>query len=151
MLVSDIYNPNIFPIQDTLTVKEALEFLITKQFNGVLVLDKKNHLVGVLSLQDIAASIVPPEMVENINLAQALYKPEFFKERCQEIKNIKVKDIMRTTYKTVGLDTNLMEVAADYLNNNLYIIPVIEGDKVIGIVARSEIKKALASGMNLKI
>ncbi len=149
MLITDIYNPNISPILDTISVKEALEILIDKHFNGVVVLDKNDKLVGIFSLQDLAAAIVPEDFTENAVLAEALYKPNFFHDCCQEIKNKKVSDIMRKDFIIATPQTPVMEIAADFLKNDLYIVPVCENGKVIGIVTRSEIKKALALGMGV--
>lgn len=150
MLVADIYNTNISPVQEEMTVQEVVEFLIEKHFNGVVVEDEKGKVVGVLSLQDIAAAIVPEEMQDNLALAEAMYKPGFFKEQCQAIKDTKVKNIMRKDVIMAHLETPILEIAADFLKNDLYIVPVIDGDKAIGIVTRSEIKTALAKGMDLK-
>lgn len=152
MFVRDIYNKNISPIREDTTVHEALESLIKNHFNGVLVYDKHDRLAGILCIQDIVAAIVPDEMRQNVNLAEAMYKPGFFKEQCQRVKNKKVKNFMRTEFLKVTPDTTVMALAAEFLNTDLYIFPVMESedsDKVIGIVTRSELKKALALGMDI--
>ncbi|HEX9062072.1 MAG TPA: CBS domain-containing protein, partial [Clostridia bacterium] len=69
---------------------------------------------------------------------------------CQELKDRLVKDIMRTDVVMATPETTVLEIAADFLKNDLYIVPVVENDKAIGIVTRSEIKTALAKGMDLK-
>lgn len=150
MLVADIYNTDIYPIQETMTIRDALKFLMTKHFNGVIVVSEREKLVGVLSLQDIAAAVVPSDFQENTSLAEALYQPNFFKEECEKIKDKKVRDIMRKDFITANIQTSIMTVAADFLKNDLYIIPVIEDDKVVGIVTRSEVKKALAKAMDIR-
>lgn len=149
MIVSDIYNTQAAPIYESMTVQEALQILVTKHYNGVIVVNKKGSLVGILSLQDIAAAIVPIEMREHINLASAMYKPSFFQEQCDALKNSKVKEIMRKDFIVATPTTSVMEVAADFLRNGLYLVPICEKGKVIGVVTRSEIKKALAWGMGV--
>ena len=149
MLVKDIYNKHLIPINEEITIQEALSLLIKNHFNGVVVTNKKNDIVGILCIQDIVAETVPVEMRENINLADALYKPHFFQENCEKVKDKKVKEIMRKKFFSVGLETSVMTVAAEFLTTDLYVFPVIEEGKVIGIVTRSEIKKALAIGMKI--
>lgn len=151
MLVADIYNTNIVLVEDDITIKKALEMFVDKHFNGVVVVDKNKRIVGILSLQDIAAAVVPSDMQEHTQLANALYKPNFFREMCQEIMNKKVKDVMRKEFITVTRETSVMEIAADFLKNDLYIVPVYENDKPIGIVTRSEVKRALAKGMDIPL
>lgn len=149
MLVADIYNTNVFPISDGITIKDALQTIINKHFNGVVVVDKNKKLVGILSLQDIAGAIVPDEIKRNPTLADAFYKPNFFKELCKKIEGKYVKDIMRKEFITVTPETSVITVAADFLSNDLYMIPVMSENNIVGIITRSEIKKALAIGMEI--
>ena len=149
MLVKDMYNKNLLPISEEMTVHDALSLMIKKHFNGVVVLDKKGKLAGILLIQDIVSQIVPLEMTENVNLADAMYKEHFFQDNCEAIKNKKVKQIMREEIYKVTPETSVMAVAAEFLHTDLYVFPVMEDDKVIGIVTRSELKKALAMGMKI--
>jgi CBS domain-containing protein len=150
MLVKDIYNKNSFSISDDFTVKQAVKTMVEKHFNGVLVSNEKGKLIGVLSMQDIIGAIVPVEMQEHANLAQALYRPGFFKEQADEIADKKVISFMRKTYFTVTRDTSIIEIAADFLHNDLYIVPVVENGELLGVVTRSELKKALAGALGIK-
>jgi len=149
MLVKDIYNKHLVPISEEITIHEALSMMIKSHFNGVVVLNKNKKLAGLLLIQDIVSQIVPFEMTENVNLADAMYKPHFFQDNCKSIKNKKVKEIMRKEFYKITLETSVMAVAAEFLHTDLYVFPVMEGDEVIGIVTRSELKKALALGMDI--
>ena len=150
--VKDIYRKSVIVISEDLTLKEALQMMVEKSFNALIVVDGHNHLQGVLSTQDIAAATIPSEMQYNVSLAQAMFKPGFFEEMCQAIGKRKVKDVMRTNYVTANPDTNIMEVAADFLNHDLYIVPVLDEEgNLSGIVTRTEIKKALAQGMGMNL
>lgn len=150
--VKDIYRKIVVVISEDLTLKEALQMMVEKSFNALIVVDSRNNLQGVLSTQDIAAATVPYEMQYNISLAQAMFKPGFFEEMCQKIGKMKVREVMRTNCVTATLDTNIMEVAADFLNHDLYIVPVLDEDgNLSGIVTRTEIKKALAQGMGINL
>ena len=150
MLVKDIYHPHPRTIKEDTTIKNALSLLIKNEYNSFIVVDKNEKVVGVLSLQDIAGATVPDEFKDNIQMASAMYRMGYFSERSQEIKDKKVKDIMRRNFVWVDLETNIMAITADFLKNDLYIVPVIEKNKLIGIITRSEIKKALAVAMGLK-
>jgi CBS domain-containing protein len=149
MLVKDIYNKHLIPINEDITIKEALALMIKSHFNGVVVLNKKEELVGILLIQDIVSAIVPLEMKENVNLAVAMYKENFFQDMCQPVKDKKAKDLMRKEFYKVTPDTSVMTIAAEFLNTDLYVFPVMDGEKVIGIVTRSELKKALVLGMDI--
>lgn len=147
MLISEIFNKTPITFSDTGTVLDALETLIKKKINALVILNASNKVVGVLSLQDIAAATVPPQFRKNIRMAAAMYKKGFFTEMCQSIKDKSVKQIMRKNFVKVTLNDNIMAVTADFLYNDLYVVPVIEKGELVGIVTRSEIKKALLYGM----
>lgn len=148
MLISEIYHPEPVTIDQNDRIESAVSRMLGHEYNGFIVVSG-DKVVGVLSLQDIAAATIPKEFQSNINLPLAMYKKGFFHERCRDVKQLQVKDVMRTSYTEVNLDTNILAVAADFLKNDLYIVPVFDGKKLVGIITRTEIKKALAKGMGL--
>lgn len=147
MLISEIYHKNPITIPDTQTVEQALTVLVQLRVNAVIVVDQNKKVVGVLSLQDIAAATVPRQFKKNVRMAAAMYKKGFFTSMCQEIRTKSVKTIMRKNFVSVSMQDNIMAVTADFLFNDLYVVPVIERGELQGIVTRSEIKKALLYGM----
>lgn len=147
MLLKDIYNENPRTINSKTLIKDALTRMVTDRLNGYLVVDENGKLKGILSLQDIAAATVPKQFQQNTNMAAAMYREGMFKEACLAIANKPVSSIMRKKFVTASLDTNVMVVAADFLQNDLYIVPVIEKGDLVGVVTRSQIKKALLESM----
>lgn len=149
MLIADIYHPKAVTITNQATVKEALQLCIKKKVNGLVVLDNSSKVIGVLAVQDIAAATIPREFKDNLGMAAGMYKKGFFHEMCAQIKDQPITSIMRKHFETVSLSDNIMAITAEFLKGDLYIVPVIEKGEFIGIVTRSEIKKALSVGMEL--
>lgn len=152
MLIKDIYHKDPITITDDLTVQEALKIIVKKRINGLIVTDKDNpnKVKGVLAVQDIAAATVPRQFRKNLGMAAAMYKKGFFHEMCAEIKDLPVTKIMRKNFEYVSLDDHILAITAEFLRGDLYIVPVIEDKELVGVVTRSEIKKALLYGMNIK-
>jgi DeoR family transcriptional regulator, catabolite repression regulator len=149
MLISDVYHKEPSTIHQDKTVAEAVIMLLKEKFNGLVVVDNDKNVTGILSLQDIAGAVVPQEFEDNVNMASAMYKQGFFEQMCKEVQHKKISDIMRKDFIKVSLEDNILAVTADFLKNDLYIVPVFEHKKLIGIVTRSEIKQALAIGMEI--
>jgi CBS domain-containing protein len=151
VLIKDIYHQNPVTISSDLTVKEALQEINKKKINGLIVTDKNNSkkVVGVLAIQDIAAATVPRQFKKNLGMAAAMYKKGFFHEMCDEIKDQSVTKIMRKNFESVSLDDHILAITAEFLRGDLYIVPVIENKELVGVVTRSEIKKALLFGMGI--
>lgn len=149
MLISEIYQPTTRTIHQDTSVGDALAALIQNDINGFVVVNDKEEIVGIFSTQDLAAATVPAEFKENTNLATAMYRKGFFHEICQGIKDKPIKEFMHKNIITVTPDTHIIVVAADFLKNDLYVVPVVENGHLIGIITRSNIKKAIAKAMNI--
>lgn len=150
MLIKDIYHEYAETITQDTTVADALRELIRDRINGQIVVDDSGAVVGVLSIQDIAAATIPSQFRYNPQMAAAMYRRGFFSEMAQSIAALPVSTIMRRDFMVVNLEDNIMAVTADFLQNDLYIVPVIHDGELLGVVTRSEIKTALGYGMGLE-
>ena len=90
MLIADIYKQNPDTISEDTTIKEALEYIMDKHDNALLI-TKNEKIIGILSIQDIVSTFVPNEYKDNVNLASATYKHGFFKQQVDELKDTKVQ------------------------------------------------------------
>jgi predicted transcriptional regulator len=151
MLISEIYHQHPWTINQEKTIKEAVTELVKDGCNGLIVVNDAHEVVGVLALQDIAGATIPPEFRENIHLARAMFKRGFFQEMCASLADQPVRTVMRSDFVSVNLETNIMAVTADFLENDLYIVPVIEKDELLGVVTRTEIRHALARCMGVDV
>lgn len=149
MLIQEIYNKNVRVISPSLTVRQAIDLMDDEENNGYIVADEQKHVLGILSIQDIAAGTIPKQFLRDVSIAKAMYKKGFFHSMCEEIADKPVTAIMRKDFTTVTLEDNIMAIIADFLENDLYIVAVVENKKLIGIVTRTEIKMALSKGMGL--
>lgn len=150
MLIKEILNKNPETIHPNVSIKDAVKRFINEHINGFIVVDEKKKVLGILALQDVAAATIPEQFKKNVSMAAAMYKRGFFTEKVQEIQDKPVSSIMRKNFETVNLEDNIMAVTADFLKNDLYIVPVISEDQTLmGIITRSEIKHALAHAMGL--
>lgn len=150
VLISDIYHKHPKTIGPDTTIARAVKLMIDLDVNGFVVISKGDRVVGVLSIQDIAAATIPRQFRENLGMAAGMYRKGFFHEMSQEIRSQPVKTVMRRNFVKVNLHTNIMAVTADFLKNDLYIVPVVEKGKLVGIVTRTEIKHALATAMGIE-
>jgi CBS-domain-containing membrane protein len=150
MLISEIYHKNPLTVSQDQIVSEVVSLLDAEECNASIVLDEKGDVVGVLAIQDIAKAILPDEYENNIEMAMGMYTKGFFHRLCSEVKNMKVKDIMRTDYRVVDLETNILVVLAELVSNDLHLLPVIEKGELLGVVTRTQVKHAMLKIMNGK-
>ncbi len=104
-------------------VYDVVKVLINTNSNGVPVVDDNKTVVGFVSEQDC--------MKEMLN-------DSFF---CQE--PVKVSSVMHKDVMSVSPSTSIIEIAQTMLESKPKSYPVIDNGKLVGIINRGHILKAL--------
>lgn len=149
MLIEDIYNREPRTVTSDVKVPKVIEMMFEYNINGFIVVNGKKAVKGIVSLQDIAAATVPEQFKENLSMAMAMYRRGFFNEMTEKLKDKTAGDIMRKNFILVSPQTNIMAVMADFLKNDLYIVPVVVKGELVGVITRTEIRQALATSFGL--
>ncbi|WP_372763290.1 CBS domain-containing protein [Pseudoalteromonas sp.] len=112
--------PNITPDTEmTTAIAELQKFKLL----GAPVFDNNKFLVGFISEQE---------------LLQPLMQSSYF---CDGM--VRVSQLMQTEVVTVHGDTNIIELAEQMKPGKPKNYPVVDGEKVIGMISRADILKAL--------
>ena len=109
-----------------------------KNIFGLMVVDEKDHLVGMLSMYDILR-FIQPKHVHIWGEMEDLDPDQLFNELLERVKNIRVGDIMSTEVVTVGPDTHLLIIVDVMIKKHIRRIPVIDRNEVVGIIYRSAV------------
>jgi CBS domain-containing protein len=125
-----------------------------------LVLDEDKRLVGILDFKGIL-SVLIPEIAGGLNARlEALGVSATFAEAgaadldetrmgfaARVIKNAEtsVKDVMLRVRGTIGPDADLMEALKVIHKNKIVVLPVCEGDKLVGVVRDSDLFLAVTA------
>ena len=128
ILVRDFMHPvkHIFKL-DT-TIEEIVKTLAKNKIVGGPVVDADHKLVGFISEQNCIK-----QMLNNTYYCDS-----------HEVAS----DIMRPEPLFVSPDDDVLKLAEDMLNKRPKIYPVVEGDKIIGMITRADILKALSLAKN---
>lgn len=123
ILVKDYMDPNTHAIQVTSNIRDAVESMLRNKVIGAPVVDSEHKLVGYVSEQDCMK-----EMLNNT----------FY---CEEPPNITT--VMSTAVLSATPDTSILEIAEKMLDRLPKNYPVIRDGKLIGIINRSHVLRAL--------
>ncbi|MBY5991127.1 CBS domain-containing protein [Ferrimonas balearica] len=110
-------------------LSSAVELLLEKGQLGAPVVDEENRLLGFISEQECLA-----KLLEN-------------SYHCD--LTAKVSDVMRTDVLSVGPEDSVLSLAELMLGQKPKVYPVVEAERVIGIIDRSRVLKAI--GTHLKV
>jgi len=105
---------------------------------GMIVVDKDRRLTGMLSMYDILLYLQPKHIhvwgaMEDLEIAEVIDAAG------KRIKSIQVGDIMTPDVVTIGPDANLMMVLNVMISKHVRRLPVVEDQRIIGIVYISDL------------
>jgi len=114
MIAMDIMTTNVIIVGENLKILEVCKVLTEKRVSGVPVVNKEGKLVGVVTERDLL-----------------LHNPLV----------TSVKDIMTKEVVTVTENTPAEDISKLLLTHSIKRVPVIRGEKIVGIVSRLDILK----------
>jgi CBS domain-containing protein len=110
-------------------VRDAIAKMAEKSAGTALVMDG-NKLVGIFSERDFIRKI-------------------YLKDQCG--KGIKVREIMSTKLTTVKADTTLERCMEMMTEQRIRHLPVLDGDRVVGVVSIGDIVKYMVNEKEFEI
>lgn len=144
MKVKEVMTREVTSIKPDDNAKEALEILFRKKISGLPAIDAQGKLVGMFTEKDVITYILP-SYIENVGKFIYEENPKSTKKKFQELGKMKVSQLMRKEVVITTEDVTLCEVARIMLTQKVRRIPVLDkSGKVVGIVAREDILKAIA-------
>ena len=139
--VRDVMSKNIVSVREGSDIHEVSRLLSENRVSGLPVVDEESRVIGVLSEADLLhmAGIEKGHSFRDI-LKHILGEP-FPKHRVGSI----VRDIMTSPAITTAPDADIREAAAILDEKRIKRLPVVdENNRLIGIISRGDILKALA-------
>ena len=134
---------------DDSTLKEALAIMIKNDTNGLVIVDKDNHVVGILSSFDVIRYIVPDYLEEDKHLA-SFEAADVFLSRIKETADHPIKNFMTSHVHVVHPNSSLMEAAALASEYRIRQLPVVdEHGALVGYLSRTNIKRAIGDALGI--
>ncbi|PIW37149.1 MAG: hypothetical protein COW24_01665 [Candidatus Kerfeldbacteria bacterium CG15_BIG_FIL_POST_REV_8_21_14_020_45_12] len=150
MLVKDHIRRNIITLPDTADFRQALETMVEHKTNGLIVVDSEMKPVGAIDSFLLIRTMVPDYLRLDPSLAQ--FEPEgVFYKLVSSALNKPVKEIMQELHGVRVKENDPMILAATLAAKHSYrYIPVCDDDdKLVGLVSRTDIKRAMAELLNI--
>lgn len=134
----DIMTKDVFSVSPALSIREAAELFSSRHIGGAPVVDDHARVIGVITATDILefASALPGEPPE---IGEALDRSAFDRHTVEEA-------MTRAPLRTLGPDATAREAAEMMREAGVHRIPVMEGEKLLGVVSTVDLAKALAEG-----
>ncbi len=145
MLVKEHVRRQIHTISDSVDFREVLTQLIQKKTNGLIVVDNEGQPVGTVDSFLLIKHMVPEYLRENVQLAR-LASEDLLHKSVSQALNMPVTELMQPLNGIcLKEDDHMIYAATLSSKHGIRYIPVKDAnDKLIGLVSRTDIKRAMA-------
>ena len=142
----DIMTREVITISPETEIAQAAQLLLTNRINGVPVVNDAGELVGILCQSDLIIqqkNIPIPSLFTLLDGFIPLTSSKKIDREVEKIAATKVEDAMTANPVTINPDTGIEEVAAFMVEKNYHTLPVVDGDKLVGVVGKEDVLRTL--------
>jgi CBS domain-containing protein len=145
MRAHQIMTRSVYSVLPEATILEAANIMLQRHISGLPVVDAAGKLVGIVSEGDfIRRSEIGTQRKRGRWLKFLLGAGEAATEFVHE-HGRKISEVMTRDPLTISEDTPLEEIVKTMENNGVKRLPVMRGDKLVGIVSRANLLQAVAT------
>jgi CBS domain-containing protein len=146
--VREVMATELWTLKSDDTVEVAADVMAEKGVSTLPVTDAEGTLLGVLRDSDLIASEARVHVPTFINfLGLGVPFPGEMKHLEAELKKIAgatVADVMTEQPTTISADAPIEDAATIMHDEQINSIPVVDGKKIVGIVARTDLVRFIA-------
>jgi CBS domain-containing membrane protein len=132
--VRDLMTPGVVSVRPEDTVATAYELMLDGRFRHLVVIDGDGDLVGLLTHRDLLRHSLIERAELPLNLQRSV------------MRRIRVEEVMTSEAETAEPDQLLQEAALVMFDNKYGCLPVVEGERLVGILTESDFVRFLAAG-----
>lgn len=151
MKVTDIMSTNVATVAPDAKVQEVATLMVQRRISGVPVVDEGGHVIGMISEGDL---IRRPEMATDKPMSRWASLMTGQEQKARDFvktHGLHAEEVMTRAVVTIETEATLNEAAARMEKNKIKRLPVVEGGKLIGILTRADLLRALAASPEFKL
>ncbi len=145
---SNIMTKKIVSVSPETEITVAAKLMFKHHFNGLPVVDEGGRLLGIICQEDLIIQQKKVPLPSFFTLLDGFIPLASYKKIEKEVEKmvaISVAQAMSSNLITVDPETNLEDIASLMLKHNVHTLPVLEQDKLVGIIGKEDILRTLIS------
>ena len=143
MNAADIMTCNILSVGPETPVVEAIGLMLNNHVSGLPVIDEAGQLVGIVTEGDLLRRGETGTERHRPRWVEILMGPGRLASEYVRTHGRKVGEIMTSELLSVDPETPLDEIVELMERHRIKRVPVLEGEKLVGIVSRADFLRAL--------
>jgi len=137
MLVKDFMHTNVLQIQRHATLREAAEIMLANRVDALVIEGEDGTLQGVVGLRDLFTAPIPA------HYGNPMFRHDNESQLLEVWTTVTVQDLMNDKVLSVSEETTLMRALELMVNTGKHPLPVLRDGRVVGIISRSDIARAV--------
>lgn len=139
---AELMTSPVLTITKNATVAEAANVMLVNRIGSVIVVDENDHYAGIITER----MMLPEEVMVPFMRGKAFRilghevgKLDNIEETMEEVRSVKVSEVMSSRANAVERNTPIAEVVEHMVSKNAHHICVVEDRKPVGIVSRHDL------------
>jgi CBS domain-containing protein len=143
MNVKDIMTYPVLAVRPSASVTDAARLMLTHQVSGLPVIEDDGTLAGIVSEGDFLRRAELGTGHKRAGWLEFFVSPGKAAEEYVQAHGRKIIQIMQSDVATITPDATLEDAVEHMASRGVKRLPVIKGGKVVGIVSRSDLMRAM--------
>jgi CBS domain-containing protein len=143
MNARDVMTPHVISVAPDASTSAAARLMLQNKISGP-VIDSSGKLVGIITEGDFLRRTEIGTQRRRPRWIEFLVGPGRLADEYSRSSGRRISDLMTHDVHTVNLDASLEDIVRIMERHHVKRVPVVEGEKVIGIVTRANLLHALA-------
>jgi CBS domain-containing protein len=150
MNAADVMTGNLLSVRPDASVFEAIRVMLDHRISGLPVIDDAGRLIGILTEGDLLRRSETGTERHRPRWLEILMGPGRMAGEYVRTHGRKVGEIMTREIVSVTPESGLHEIVALMERHRIKRVPVLDGDKLVGIVTRADLLRAIARKLEEK-
>ena len=146
LTAKDIMTSEVCSVREETDIKELAALFVEYNYKTLPVVDAAGSLVGIVSQTDLIEQDKPlhiPTVISLFDWVLYLESPKVFRDEVRKVSARKVGEICAREVVTCTPDTSIEEVASLMVEHKIHLLPVLDGNRLDGVVARIDIIRSM--------
>jgi CBS domain-containing protein len=144
MIASDVMTRNVISVLPDSTIAEAVELMLDRGISGLLVVDAGGTLRGIVTEGDLLRRDELGTGRHRSWWLRLIASPGRQAADFTRTHGRKVADVMTRDVVSVDVSAPLTDIVALMEEHRVKRVPVLDGDRVVGVVSRADLLRALS-------
>lgn len=142
----DVMTTKVVSVSPAASLKELAKTFVTTRYSNLPVVDEGGKLVGVISETDLVEQQKPLHIPTAITLFDWVFtfgSEKRFREEVDRVTASSVGELCQSEPVTCSPDTPVSEIAGLMSQHKVHMLPVVEQEQLVGVVARLDLIRTM--------